>query len=39
MTLLPVQPLDTYDVEYDFLRSGWVPSQPGVVERVTRWFK
>lgn len=39
MALLPVQPLDTYDVEYDFLRPDWIPPQPGLLEKMKRWFK
>lgn len=39
MPLLPVQPLETYDVEYDFLRPDWVPPQPGLLEKMKRWFK
>ncbi|MDZ7919575.1 Imm49 family immunity protein [Rhodoferax sp.] len=39
MPLLPVQPLDTYDVEYDFLRPGWVPPPLSLLDKVRRWFK
>lgn len=39
MPLLPVQPLEAYDVEYDFLRPDWVPPQPGLLEKMKRWFK
>ena len=28
MDLLPIEPLDFYDVEYDFLRPGWSPPPP-----------
>lgn len=28
MALMPIQPLDAYDVEYDFLRPGWTPPAP-----------
>jgi hypothetical protein len=39
MPLPPVQPLDAYDVEYDFLRPDWVPPAPGLLEKMKRWFK
>lgn len=39
MALMPIKPLAAYDVEYDFLRPGWVPPQPGLLEKVKRWFK
>lgn len=39
MALMPIEPLDTYDVEYDFLRPGWVPPQPGFLEKMKCWFK
>lgn len=39
MPLLPVQPLDAYDVEYDFLRPDWVPPPPpGLFAKVKRLF-
>lgn len=39
MALLPVQPLATYDVEYDFLRPDWLPPAPGLLQKMKRWFK
>lgn len=39
MPLMPIQPLDAYDVEYDFLRPGWTPPPPpGLFSKVKRWF-
>lgn len=39
MALLPIQPLDVYDVEYDFLRPGWTPPPPpGVLAKIKRLF-
>ena len=38
MPLLPVKPLKTYDVEYDFLRPNWIPPQPGVLHKLKQWF-
>lgn len=39
MALMPIQPLETYDVEYDFLRPGWVPPPPpGLFAKVKRLF-
>ena len=39
MPLMPIQPLDTYDVEYDFLRPGWTPPPPpGLFAKVKRLF-
>ena len=39
MPLLHVQPLENYDVEYDFLRPDWVPPQPSLLDKMKRWFK
>ena len=39
MPLLPINPLTVYDVEYDFLRPGWIPPQPGLLEKAKRWFR
>lgn len=39
MPLLPIKPLETYDVEYDFLRPGWIPPEPGMLDKLKRWFK
>lgn len=40
MSLIPIQPLHSYDVEYDFLRPGWTPpTPPGVVTKIKRWFR
>lgn len=37
MALLPIEPLDSYDVEYDFLRPGWTPPPPpGLFSKVKR---
>ncbi|MDZ4314749.1 MAG: hypothetical protein U0989_08295 [Azonexus sp.] len=37
MELLPIEPLDFYDVEYDFLRQGWMPPPPpGLFSKVKR---
>lgn len=39
MALMPIQPLDAYDVEYDFLRPGWTPPPPpGLFAKVKRLF-
>jgi hypothetical protein len=39
MPLMPIQLLDTYDVEYDFLRLGWTPPpSPGLFAKVKRLF-
>jgi hypothetical protein len=38
MPLMPIKPLDAYDVEYDFLHPGWIPSQPSLMEKMMRWF-
>jgi hypothetical protein len=39
MELMPIQPLDAYDVEYDFLRPGWTPPPPpGLFAKVKRLF-
>lgn len=39
MPLMPIQPLDIYDVEYDFLRPGWTPPPPpGLLAKVKRLF-
>lgn len=35
MPLMPIQPLEAYDVEYDFLRTGWAPPPlPGLLEDI-----
>jgi hypothetical protein len=39
MPLLPVQPLDAYDVEYEFLRPDWIPPKPNLLETMKRWLK
>lgn len=37
MELLPVEPLDSYDVEYDFLRPEWTPPPPpGLLSKFKR---
>lgn len=39
MALMPIEPLDAYDVEYDFLRPGWTPPPPpGLLAKVKRLF-
>lgn len=39
MPLMPIQPLEAYDVEYDFLRPGWTPPPPpGLFTKVKRWL-
>lgn len=38
MALMPMAPLDAYDVEYDFLRPEWQPPSPGLWGQVKRWF-
>lgn len=39
MPLMPIEPLDAYDVEYDFLRPGWTPPPPpGLLAKVKRLF-
>lgn len=39
MALMPIEPLETYDVEYDFLRPGWEPPPPpGLLNRIRRLF-
>lgn len=40
MALMPIEPLDAYDVEYDFLRPGWEPPPPpGLLNRIRRLFR
>lgn len=40
MALMPIEPLDAYDVEYDFLRPGWTPPPPpGLFFKVKRFFR
>lgn len=37
MALLPIEPLDSYDVEYDFLRPEWTPPPlPGLLSKFKR---
>ncbi len=39
MALMPIEPLDAYDLEYDFLRPGWTPPPPpGLFAKVKRLF-
>lgn len=39
MPLMPIQPLDAYGVQYDFLRPGWTPPPPpGLFSKVKRLF-
>lgn len=39
MPLMPIRPLDIYEVEYDFLRPGWTPPPPpGLFSKVKRYF-
>lgn len=39
MALMPIQPSDAYDVEYDFLRPGWTPPPPpGWLSKFKRLF-
>jgi hypothetical protein len=39
MALMPIEPLDAYDVEYDFLRPGWSPPPPpGLLSKFKRMF-
>lgn len=39
MPLMPIKPLDAYDMEYDFLRPGWTPPPPpGLFAKVKRLF-
>ncbi|SFA68310.1 hypothetical protein SAMN05216263_1501, partial [Metapseudomonas otitidis] len=39
MALMPIESLDTYDVEYDFLRPGWEPPPPpGLLNKIKRFF-
>lgn len=39
MALMPIEPLDAYDVEYDFLRPGWQPPPPpGLLSKVKQLF-
>jgi hypothetical protein len=39
MPLMPIRPLEAYDVEYDFLRPGWTPPPPpGLFAKVKRLF-
>lgn len=39
MPLMPIKPLDAYDVEYEFLRPGWTPPPPpGMFSKVKRLF-
>lgn len=39
MPLMPVAPLDHYEIEYDFLHPGWTPPPPSVFSKIKRWFK
>ena len=39
MVLMPIKPLDAYDVEYDFLRPDWTPPPPpGLLSKIKRLF-
>ena len=39
MALMPIESLDAYDVEYDFLRPGWEPPPPpGLLNKIKRFF-
>ncbi|URI07453.1 immunity 49 family protein [Aquincola tertiaricarbonis] len=39
MALMPIEPLETYDVEYEFLRPGWEPPPPpGLLNKIRRLF-
>lgn len=37
MPLMPVAPLDHYEIEYDFLLPDWTPPKPGLMEKIKRW--
>ncbi|WP_165456839.1 Imm49 family immunity protein [Aquabacterium lacunae] len=38
MALMPIEPLDHYDDEYEFLKPGWVPPPQGVMGKLKRWL-
>lgn len=39
MALMPIKPLDAYDVEYDFLRPDWTPPPPpGLLSKIKGLF-
>lgn len=38
MELMALKPLERYDDVYDFLKSGWVPPQQGLLGKVSRWI-
>ncbi len=39
MPLMPVAPLDLYEIEYEFLLPGWAPPKPSLMEKFRRWVK
>ncbi|WP_293931455.1 Imm49 family immunity protein [Iodobacter sp.] len=39
MALMPVKPLPHYEIEYDFLRSGWEPPKDDLLHKIKRWLK
>lgn len=39
MALMPVAPLDRYEIEYDFLLPGWTPPKLGVLDKIKRLMK
>lgn len=39
MPLMPIKPLETYEIEYDFLRADWTPPPPpGIFAKAKRLF-
>lgn len=38
MSLMPIEPLPEYRLEYDFLHPDWQPPKPGVMLRLKRWW-
>ncbi len=39
MPLMPIKPLETYEIEYDFLRADWTPPPPpGFFAKAKRLF-
>ncbi|MEJ7138981.1 hypothetical protein [Amphibiibacter pelophylacis] len=39
MDLMPVRPLDHYEIEYEFLKPGWEPPKQSFMDRVKRMVK
>ncbi|MEJ7139198.1 hypothetical protein [Amphibiibacter pelophylacis] len=39
MDLMPVRPLDHYEIEYEFLKPGWEPPKQSFMDRIKRMVK